>query len=399
MNRRGFIKGAAAGWVYCNSMVLGKAHGFALANSSFQSLPSDKKIIWVLLRGGLDGLHTVVPTQDPHLSILRPNLLKAVQDTLLPLNDDFGLHPKLRFLHDLYQQRQMAPVIATATGYRRRSHFDAQDQLESGLQITDHENGWLARAQAHRTGHGMAIARSVPIALRDPQRLAETWYPSGFPEVEDDLLSRLSDLYQDDAALNQTLAKVISQNNNPHMQINNKQKVNFVSLAENCGKLVATNPAIQCAMLEFNGWDTHINQAGRLANKFAQLDKGLGALRQALGSKWDDTLLVINSEFGRTVAENGTSGTDHGTAGCMFFAGGSINNDAQVSVAAKPLLQGGKVLGTWPGCAPEQLFQARDLRPTSDVRSWLGLALMHHWALTPAQVQQVFPDVGFSVNK
>ena len=400
MNRRGFIKSVAAGCVYVSTPSFCVANALNANQTAHNVSGANTKIIWLLLRGGLDGLHTVIPRQDTDVLALRPNLLAKVQSQSLPLNNAFGLHPKLPFLHQLYRQQQMSPVIATATGYRRRSHFDAQDYIESGLAVTDHEDGWLARALAHTTGQGMAIARSVPIALREPQRNADTWFPSGFAEVEDDLHSRLSDMYQDDPLLRHTLEKVIKQNNNPMMQVKGKHKTNFASLAQNCGKLMASNPDIRCAMLEFNGWDTHINQANRLNNKFTQLNKGLMALHQSLGETWNDTLLIINTEFGRTVAENGTTGTDHGTGGCMFFAGGGLakmsNNVAaiqQKQSLSDCIIEGGKVLGTWPGAAPEQLFNYRDLMPTSDVKGWLASALMQHWGLNHSQVNNVFPEV------
>ncbi|MDC2887535.1 DUF1501 domain-containing protein [Psychrosphaera algicola] len=135
-------------------------------------------------------------------------------------------------------------------------------------------------------------------------------------------------------------------------------------------------------MLELGGWDTHNNQANRLTRKLAELDNGLNALESALKETWNDTVVVIATEFGRTVRENGTGGTDHGTASCMFVAGGAV--------------KGGKVLGEWPGLAPEQLFENRDLQPTSSAFSWMSALLSEHWQMSPDQLAKVFPKFTLS---
>lgn len=357
------------------------------ANSMAGQMPSNKKLIWVFLRGALDGLHSVIPITDPDLLSYRQSLLAPIQDKLLPLNSQFSLHPNLPFLHKLYQQKQMSPVVAVASGYRQRSHFDAQDQMESGLNITEHENGWLARAASEIQGKGIAISRSVPIALRG-QLQAETWYPSAFAEADEDLLARLANLYQDDTALADNLQSLIMQKENPAMQMQETRRPSFTYLAQRCGELMANDTNVNCAMLELGGWDTHNNQQGRLARQFTQLDQGLKKMQLTLGNTWDDTLVVISTEFGRTVALNGTQGTDHGTASTMFFAGGAMSTfDKQNPV------KGGEVLGKWPGLAKTDLFELRDLMPTSDVRGWISEALKTHWGMTPANIKRLFPDL------
>ena len=383
-SRRSFIKGAGAGWIFLQS-------GAALAISS--SLASkklaNKKLVWIFLRGALDSLHTIVPISDPDLMSYRGSLLAPIKEKLLPLSSDYALHPSLPFLHHLYNKKQMSPIVAVASAYRERSHFDAQDQMESGLNQTDHDSGWMGRLAAQIQGNGVAISRSVPIALRSPSQRAETWFPSSFPEADEDLLARLSGLYESDYALSNNLKAVIAQKENPNMQMEEKKRAKFPYLAERCGELLSSNNNMQCAMLELGGWDTHNNQNGRLARLLSELDDGIKKLKASLGEAWDDTLVVVSTEFGRTVAVNGTQGTDHGTGASMFFAGGALPNLSKKS----PSLQGGKVHGIWPGLSKDKLFEQRDLMPTTDVRDWLGSALSTHWELSPSQIKIIFPDL------
>ena len=382
-SRRNFVKGAAAGWVFLQS-----ANAYSIASTIPNKKLSNKKLVWVFLRGALDSLHTIVPISDPHLPAYRSSLLEPIKEKLLPLNKDYALHPSLSFLHDLYKQKQMTPIVAVASGYRERSHFDAQDQMESGLNETDHESGWLARFASQIQGQGVAISRSVPIALRSRSAKAETWFPSSFPEVEEDLLARLSSLYESDEALQQNIKALIAQKENPNMQMEEKKRTNFPYLAERCGELLSSNQNMQCAMLEMGGWDTHNNQQSRLSRQLTQLDDGLKKLKLSLGDAWDDTLVVVSTEFGRTVAVNGTQGTDHGTGSGMFLIGGALSDMSDKTKG----LQGGNVHGIWPGLAKEQLFEQRDLMPTSDVRDWIGKAMSAHCGLSSTQIKSIFPD-------
>jgi uncharacterized protein (DUF1501 family) len=383
ISRRNFVKGAAAGWIFVQS---GAALGLNI--STINNAIPNKKLVWIFLRGALDALHTVVPTSDPDLMSHRGALLTPIKNKLLPLEKGYALHPSLSFLHQLYEQKQMAPIVAVASGYRERSHFDAQDQMESGLNVTDHNNGWLARVSEQIQANGIAISRSVPIALRSQTQRAETWYPSSFPEADEDLLSRLSEMYESDSALSENLNAVIAQKHNPNMQMEEKKRVNFPYLAQRCGELLSNNKIVQCAMLEIGGWDTHSNQQGRLSRQLKQLDDGIFKLKSALTNTWDDTLVVVSTEFGRTVAVNGTQGTDHGTASAMFLLGGALAKFDR----KKAQIRGGHVHGTWPGLSSERLFEARDLMPTSDIRDWISEALTAHWQLTSSQINAIFPD-------
>lgn len=387
INRRKIIKLGASAWV------LGQAPSLALANTA--PAKSTPKLVWVVLRGAMDSLHAVVPTSDPHLMQHRGKLFSAIKEDVLPLNKHFGLHPALKTLHQWYQQKQMAPVVAVASSYRSRSHFDAQDRLENGLDLNDHNNGWLARAfQQHQLNQqngaakskpenlAIAVARSIPLSLRSnstTKPTISTVYPSVLPDADDDLYQRLEQLYQDSPKLSARLQQGLDTRDMLSEESKKSKQPKFPQLAKMCGELLSQRADASCAMLEMGGWDTHNAQNNRLKRQFKALDKGLAELRQGLGNAWDDTVVVVATEFGRTVAMNGTGGTDHGTASALFIAGGNLN--------------GGKVWGKWPGLAKEQLYQGRDLQPTSDIRSWLGALLQQHWGLSEQQLGVVFPDV------
>ena len=345
---------------------------------------ANKKIIWVVLRGAMDSLHAVVPIGDPDLFTHRKTLVQPIADQLLPLNKYFGLHPSFTHMHQWYQQGQMLPIVAVASPYRSRSHFDAQDMLESGLTITDHESGWLARAFAHYQGEALAISRSLPISMRGTKTV-RTWYPSALPDVEQDLYDRLASLYANDAIFSARLKEGLETKNMLSMEGNNKKNPKFLHLAKNCGELLANNRNANCAMLEMGGWDTHNAQVNRLKRQFTELDNSLKALRDKLGSEWNNTVVIVATEFGRTVKVNGTKGTDHGTASAMFMAGGAV--------------AGGKVLGQWPGLSQDKLYQQRDLQPTSDIRQWLATLLQQHWHLSTHQLNSIFPKVGLSKQR
>jgi uncharacterized protein (DUF1501 family) len=165
----------------------------------------------------------------------------------------------------------------------------------------------------------------------------------------------------------------------------NSKKGRFSDLAKSCANLMVKDNSIDCAMLELGGWDTHNNQNARLARQLTLLDDGLAELKSGLGKQWQDTVVIVASEFGRTVKQNGTLGTDHGTGSALFLAGGAVN--------------GGQVLGKWPGLKNEQLFEGRDLMPTSNTFSWIANVLEQHWSLTPNQLKDVLPNAKRLVDK
>ncbi|MER2490527.1 DUF1501 domain-containing protein [Catenovulum sediminis] len=383
MQKRDFIKSAAAGWVLFNSPLSVAANSLSMEEATDQSL-ADRKLVWVVLRGAMDSLHAVIPTFDPDLKTHRQALITPLEAHWHRLESGYALHPALENLHQWYKNKQMSAVVAVASPYRSRSHFDGQDLLECGLNSIDYDNGWLARAMTARNTESVAIARSVPISLMG-QGKTHTWYPSNLPDAEQDLFSRLAGLYEDDAEFAQKLAQGLETRQMMSMDKVKGRNPKFAQLAASCGSLLSNNSKAQCAMLEMGGWDTHNNQVGRLNRQFKELDEGLAELKNTLGKSWQNTIVVIATEFGRTVKVNGTGGTDHGTASALFLAGGALN--------------GGQVLGQWPGLAPENLYEGRDLQPTSDIRQWIAGILHQHWNLSADAIASVFPNVQIKTQR
>ncbi len=370
MRRRDFLTALSA------SLVLLPNSAMAADSTSPLKRP---KLVWLVLRGAMDSLHTVVPTFDRHLSTLRPTLAASINSDLLMLDKGYGLHPSLTNLHQWYKHKQLLPIVAVSSGYAARSHFDGQDFLESGLPRIDHDSGWLARSLQAKHKQALALARSTPISLRSAEAV-KTWYPSHLKDVNEDIYERLAVMYQNDELLSQRLAAGLAvEQMAGATSAKSRRQGQFLELSKACARLMRGDNGVDCAMLEFGGWDTHNNQAIRLSRQLSQLDQGLQNLKLGLGEHWPNTVVIVASEFGRTAKENGTKGTDHGTAGAMFLAGGAIN--------------GGRVLGDWPGLAKKQLFEGRDLQPTSNAFSWIATVLAQHWGLTDAQLADVFPGI------
>jgi len=368
--RRQFIQSSVAGCV-----LMAATPSQLLA----KTIEKPKKLVWVMLRGAMDSLHAVVPTSDPDLMKHRGSLVTPIADKLLPLDANFALHPAFKNLHKLYHQKHFAPVVAVASSYRNRSHFDGQDHMEGGLDRISYDSGWLARVLAEYQGEGLAISRVIPIALRGAAK-NQSWYPSQFKPAEQDFLSRLSNLYENDDQFSNWLNDAVSSRELIGTAENKgKPSPNFEYLAEKCGTILTNNPNASCAMLEMGGWDTHNSQVNRLNRQFSELDNGILALKNALGSTWQDTVVLVTTEFGRTVAVNGTKGTDHGTGAAMFIVGGAV--------------KGGSVLGNWPGLASDALYENRDLMPTSDVRSWISAVLHQHLRINNDKILTIFPGV------
>jgi len=373
MLRRDFLKALSASLVVYQAPLL----------ATQLTTPQSPKVVWVMLRGALDALHTLVPTFEPTLKTLRPSLYNSISQRWLPLTtkralpQGYALHPALIHLHQWYQQKQLLPIVAVASGYTKRSHFEAQDYLESALATPDLESGWLARAIAVKNKQAIAIAQSTPISLRGQQQRSHTWYPSRLPDAEQQTYHALQQLYQHSPQLQTRLSEGLAMDAllNEHTQAK-KQQGSFVNLSRSCGQLLS-QAEMDCAMLTLGGWDTHKNQSGQLQRQLSVLDNGLQALKTELGAQWQNTLVIVATEFGRTVKENGTRGTDHGTASALFLAGGKIN--------------GGQVLGEWPGLEESQLHQQRDLKATSHHFDWIAASLQQHWQLSAQQLERIFP--------
>ena len=376
-NRRQWLLGAAA---------LASPLSLALAATAPNARPDDARFVFVLLRGGLDGLAAVPAVGDSDFAAARGPLAQFGAPPLALEGSAFALHPALAGLHGLYRSGELAVVHATGLPYRERSHFDAQQVLESGgSRPYELATGWLGRALAASGNRsGLALTTAVPLVLRGSERI-DTWAPSALPEPTPDLLARLEFLYAGDTALAQALARAKALREQPGMNEsagNGAGRNAAVTLARKAGEMLGAAQGPRVAVLEMGGWDSHANQAapgGALANNLRTLDAALSALRESLGgAAWSRSVVVVATEFGREVAVNGTQGTDHGTGGAAFVLGGTV--------------LGGRVITDWPGLAKAQRFEGRDLRITTDLRGVLKGVLGDHLRVAKSVIEQsVFP--------
>lgn len=361
----------------------------------FANAQTDSRLVVIILRGAMDGMAMLVPYGDGNYAGLRGKLALAApgqEGGVLKVDGLFGIHPSMRHTHALYQRKQALFVHAVASGYRERSHFDGQDQLESGSGEGNlKRDGWLNRALQPLAGQqgkesAIAISQNTPLLLRGSQPVT-SWAPSKMPDAAEDTLSRLQSLYANDpffaSRLRQALdsQEIAGQMSGSKRNRGNKQK-QLEELMKATAKFLLAPDGPRIAVLESGGWDTHARQgaaSGSLAGKFAALDKGISDLQQGLGDVWANTVVMVVTEFGRTAKANGTGGTDHGTATAAMLAGGAVN--------------GGRVVADWPGLSTSNLYQGRDLYPTTDIRSVFKGVLAEHLQLQEGFLDQsVFPN-------
>jgi uncharacterized protein (DUF1501 family) len=365
-----------------------------LANQAFAAASDDARFVLVILRGGLDGLAAAPAWGENRYRSLRGQLALAApgQDGgALKLDGLFGLHPSLATLHQLYADGDLALVHAIASPYRERSHFDGQKVLEAGGVTPSTSNGgWLNRALAalgdeHLEPGAIALATAVPLVLRGPVNVT-SWSQSQLPGADDDTLARIREIYEaadPDLAMRLTEAlnarDVAGESGMNGMRAGGQQLAPVTSAA---ARFLAADDGPRIAVIEAGGWDTHANQGGaqgQLAIRLQQLDTGIRRFRDELGAHWDKTTIAIVTEFGRTVAVNGTRGTDHGTAGCAFLAGGAV--------------AGGRIIADWPGLSDRDLYEGRDLMPTTDMRAIFKGILSEQYGLSARALEtSVFPD-------
>jgi uncharacterized protein (DUF1501 family) len=355
----------------------------------------DPRLVVVILRGALDGLATVAPLGDPDYAGLH-GALALTRDgphAALALDSLFALHPSMPEFARMYRARQAAIIHAVATPYRDRSHFDGQDVLESGFAGPGRvQSGWLNRAiealpRGERVMSGLAVGPTTPLVLRGAAPTVG-WEPAALPQATEDTATRLLELYgHRDPALALALSQglqldkaALGEDIKAQPRTSNAGAMRVV--ARGAAKLMAADDGPRIAALAFDGWDTHANEGGpvgRLAQLLSGLDGALAELESGLGERWRDTVVVIATEFGRTARINGTDGTDHGTGTIAMLAGGAVN--------------GGQVIADWPGLKPANLYQGRDLAPTTDLRAVVKGVLRDHLGLSEAVLAKaVFPD-------
>ncbi len=402
-------------FLHAGALALGGA--FLTSRLAFARTGSSKsRFVFIVMRGALDGLAAAPPYGDADYAGLRRELaLKAPGSPggVLPLNGFFGLHPSLAFLRDSYTARELVVFHAVASPYRERSHFDGQDVLENGSPKPHAvQTGWLNRALASlQTGKGkelgVALGQNFPLVMRGPASVT-SWSPSKLAALDEDTLERITDLYAGDPLLAARLADALAADaiadgpadatmqraampaaavpapaemaaNQPLLQ--RGKPMRYAEVVRAAAGFLRHDDGPQVAVFDTTGWDTHANEGnaeGQLAGRLGALDAGLRTLKDELGPVWANTAVLLATEFGRTAATNGTRGTDHGTATAAFLLGGAV--------------QGGRVMADWPGLSSRALYQGRDLKPTTDLRSVLKGVLSEHLLVSSGALENtVFP--------
>lgn len=367
MQRRSFIKGGAG-----------------LASLSFAGIPpawsspraDAPRVLFVLLRGGMDGLSAAPPIGDVNYATIRPTV--GVRKPLA-LNADFGLHPALPGLHRLWQKGQLALVHSTGFQYTGRSHFEGQDIMQTGV-MTPYasSSGWVGRAmeQAKVPG-GVAISIPMPLLLRGNDR-ATTEFPNWMPPLRPSDTDALARLWQDDPQLSSYVSVIQEAHQGADKNGMNRGKFQETRSMRGLARVAAVQmreeggPRVGLIDMR-NGFDTHASQGaetGAHAERLRELNELVEVFQESMQGAWQYALVVTITEFGRTAAENGTTGTDHGVGTCCFLAGGLINQS--------------KVYADWRGLDKKNLFEERDLPATIDINAVYARVIERAFGLSQA---------------
>ncbi|APG61775.1 hypothetical protein LPB140_01830 [Sphingorhabdus lutea] len=374
MNRRSLLQHIA--------IAMAAGAGAGAPSIAFAQINSPKKLIYILQRGAADGLDLVSPIGDADFAALNGRA-ETDRSNYQHIDAMFSLHPNFVELGKMMRTGQANIVHAIASTYRERSHFDGQNILESGG-ITPYarKDGFLNRliplidAQSRKS---LALSSSIPLALRGAAEVGN-FAPTKLPTANDDLINRLTMLYAQDEMLAPIWQSAIDTKNLAG-DLSAENGRNGEKIGQLAANLMKGSQAAQLLMIETTGWDTHAQQFGRLNAQVRGLDAMLGAIKSGLGLDWDNSLVIIATEFGRTAAMNGTRGTDHGTASVLMMCGGNINS-------------GGKIIADWPGLSQSALYEGRDLRPTMSMELEISRALAAHYGLDVARVQRsLYPDM------
>lgn len=352
----------------------------------------DPRLLVIFLRGGMDGLTVVPAIGDPAYAAARQFPAEPPMPRGLPLDGFYELNGAMPKFGAMFREKQALIVHAVASPYRDRSHFSAQDVMESGVWPVSSGTGggWLNRAmQALPQGMpavarpGLAVAPTIPLMMQGKAPV-ETFQQQRFAYVDDDTIARLASLYDArDKVLAQALREGadldnITRGGSPAAMLKAAGRPDFATDVAAAAGLLARADGPRIGMINLIGWDTHIAGINRLEKQLASLDDALGAARTAFGPAWQDTMVLIITEFGRTVKFNGAGGTDHGNGTVAFLAGGAV--------------RGGRVIADWPGLRADQLLDGRDLRPTTDIRAIFKGVLSDHLGIGAASLgATIFP--------
>lgn len=395
LTRRHFIKSLAAA-AGCSLLPM-RGSAFALYGPDV----AQHRLVVLLLRGAVDGLSVVVPYHEREYYNVRRNIAlqpPGTQDGVVDLDGFFGLHPSLSNLMPLWQDKSLAFVHASGFPTNVRSHFEAQDIIETAC-LNPSSRGWMNSLigllpDTRSPMRAVTFSRTLPkiftgrynVAVAPPNMNARSKEIFTNQKVE----GAFDSLY----ASNPQLSILFKEGKDSHNQmVGDLQKEmtasgrnapfpgGFPGEAARLAAMIKQDPNIELAFMDLGGWDTHVGQGnakGQLSEHLRHLSEGLAALVNGLGTQYSNTTIMIMSEFGRTVAENGNNGTDHGHGNVIWLIGGGV--------------QGGKVHGRWPGLAHNQLFEQRDLAVTTDFRSVIGSVLTNRFGLDAARIAQAIPD-------
>lgn len=361
---------------------LGAASLVAAPRILFAQAATERRFVFIIQRGAADGLNIVIPYADPGYASAR-GALAIDPAAALKLDGTFALHPALPKMRELYAGGEATFIQAVASPYRDRSHFDGQNVLETGgtspYQLKD---GWLNRLLGllPRTGkEAIAFSQAVPLALQGAAPVT-TYAPSTLPEANEDLLMRVAQLYEPDRQLHPLWNSALEARGMAGGKMEGGSgRQDTAALGRIAAGFLGRADGPRIAMIETSGWDTHSGQDDRLAFQLRGLDGLISGLRDGMGAAWANTVVLVATEFGRTVAANGTGGTDHGTAAAAMLLGGAV--------------QGGRIVADWPGLAPAQLLEGRDLKPTLALDSLIAATCAEAFKLDPERtVRTLFPD-------
>ncbi|HVC37331.1 MAG TPA: DUF1501 domain-containing protein [Gammaproteobacteria bacterium] len=406
MNRREFLRQA----VLVSGATLFSLGTRGWAARLSETVAGNHRLIVVFLRGAVDGLNVVVPWADDRYYEARPTIAipKSGQDNgALDLDGYFGLHPALASMLPLWQNHSMAFVQASGSPDPNRSHFEAQAYMETGTPGDSAvSSGWMNRLLgalpgAHSPTAALSLGTALPRILTGPNPVSNL--PLGrnaghpMPIDRPRIAAAFDALYQGNTAVDRVFHQGQQARSELMMDLQQDMAdsyngapsvVGFSNDTQRLAALMQRDASIRLAFLSVGGWDTHVGEGsakGQLANHLEALGQGLATLTQGLGNLYQDSVILVMSEFGRTVRENGNAGTDHGHGNVMWLLGGKVN--------------GGKLYGEWPGLADDELYQNRDLAITTDFRQVISTVLSCHLRLPDAGIAQVFPDgLGASAN-
>ena len=392
MNRRLFLNGVLGCSVAASPLV---------TPVTLASAPWDARLVVIILRGAMDGLDVVQPYGDPDLAGLRRTLTTGPENGALDLDGFYALHPGFSTLKPLWDAGEVAFAHAVSTPYRdQRSHFDGQDLLEAGtgtdVPRAARTDGWLTRLLQDLPGVDAQTTYAIGVddllIARGAQEVSR-WSPDARLRLSEQAQKLLELVYHDDPLFRDAAVEAIDIT----QSLSEAPDLEPVETAMMEGMMAATRNGSASRVAEFaaqrlrqdtriaafsvNGWDTHAKQAGAMTRRLGGLADTISILREDLGAEvWGKTTVLAMTEFGRTARENGSEGTDHGTAGAMVMAGGAV--------------RGGKVYGDWPGLSDSALYQGRDLMPMRDVRAYAGWVMRGLFGLETSRIERsVFPGL------